>query len=89
LINRADGALLVVRSGKTRYAVVDRLLEQLPRERMLGVVLNRAETAADETAYYYSQRRYQAMTEADDEAEAVSENETDLDMIYIDESVVS
>ena len=57
LINRADGALLVVRAGKTRYAAVDRLLEQLPRERMLGVVLNRAEEQLDESSYYY-QRRY-------------------------------
>ncbi len=32
LINRADAALLVVRASKTRYAIVDRLLEQLPRE---------------------------------------------------------
>ena len=89
LINRADGALLVVRSGKTRYAVVDRLLEQLPRERMLGVVLNRAETSADETAYYYSQRRYQAMAETDEEVDAAAADENELDMIYIDESVVS
>ena len=57
LINRADGALLVVRAGKTRYAVIDRLLEQLPRERMLGVVLNRAGEQLDESSYYY-QRRY-------------------------------
>lgn len=57
LINRADGALLVVRAGATRYAAVDRLLEQLPRERMLGVVLNRAEEQLDESSYYY-QRRY-------------------------------
>ena len=88
LINRADGALLVVRSGKTRYAVVDRLLDQLPRERMLGVVLNRAETGADETAYYYSQKRYQALSGTDETAEA-DENEQDLEMIYIDEDVVS
>jgi hypothetical protein len=68
--------------------VVERLLEQLPRERMLGVVLNRAESQADETAYYYSQKRYQAMAETSEEAE-VDENGSDLDMIYIDESVVS
>src|SRR5262249_27477694 len=36
LINRADAALLVVRAAVTRYSVVDRLLEQLPRERMLA-----------------------------------------------------
>lgn len=57
LINRADGALLVVRSGKTRYAALDRLLEQLPRERILGVVLNRSDDQLDESSYYY-QRRY-------------------------------
>jgi capsular exopolysaccharide synthesis family protein len=58
LINRADGALLVVRAGKTRYASVDRLLEQLPKERMLGVVLNRAEERLDESSYYYQRRYY-------------------------------
>ena len=58
LINKTDGALLVVRSGRTRYAAVDRLLEQLPRERMLGVILNRADEQANETHYYYKQRYY-------------------------------
>src|SRR6266566_8999355 len=62
LINRADSAILVVRAGVTRYAVVDRLLEQLPRERMLGVVLNRAAGKADETAYYYQPRHRVAST---------------------------
>jgi capsular exopolysaccharide synthesis family protein len=56
LISRADGALLVVRAGKTRYAIVDKLLEQLPRERVLGVVLNRAEEETE--ADYYYQRNY-------------------------------
>jgi capsular exopolysaccharide synthesis family protein len=58
LINRADGALLVVRSGKTRYGVIHGLLEQLPRERMLGVVLNRATGELDDSSSYYYQRRY-------------------------------
>jgi capsular exopolysaccharide synthesis family protein len=58
LIDKADGALLVVRSGKTRYAIVDRLLEQLPRDRMLGVVLNRADASLDSNAYYYQHRYY-------------------------------
>ncbi|HEV8138260.1 MAG TPA: hypothetical protein VGP81_00685, partial [Pyrinomonadaceae bacterium] len=88
LINRADGALLIVRSGKTRYAVVDRLLEQVPRARMLGVVLNRAETQVDETAYYYAQRHYHPMTDAD-EAALPAEDDHDLEMIYIEEDVVS
>jgi capsular exopolysaccharide synthesis family protein len=58
LINRADGALMVVRAGKTRYAMVDRLLQTLPRERMLGVVLNRADEDLEPNTYYYQQRNY-------------------------------
>ena len=56
LMNRADGALLVVRAGKTRYAAVDKLLEQIPRERLLGVVLNRTDEQIDSTNYYYQYR---------------------------------
>ena len=56
LISRADAALLVVRAGKTRYALVDKLLEQLPKERLLGVILNRVDETLDSTAYYYQQR---------------------------------
>jgi len=58
LIGRADGALLVVRAGKTRYSIVDRLLEQLPRDRMVGVVLNRTEQEVDSSSYYYQRRYY-------------------------------
>ena len=58
LMNRADGALLVVRSGKTRYSMVDKLLEQIPREKLLGVVLNRVEEGIDESAYYYQRGYY-------------------------------
>ncbi len=64
LINRADGAMLVVRSGKTRYGVVDRLLDMLPRDRMLGVVLNRSEEELDESTYYYQRRSYARTGEA-------------------------
>jgi capsular exopolysaccharide synthesis family protein len=58
LMSRADGGLLVVRAGKTRYATVDKLLEQMPRERLLGVVLNRTEEQPEEASYYYSHRYY-------------------------------
>jgi len=58
LMNRADGALLVVRAGKTRYTVIDKLLEQIPKDRMMGVVLNRAEEQPDSTSYYYQHRYY-------------------------------
>jgi len=58
LMNRADGALLVVRAGKTRYSVIDKLLEDVPKDRMMGVVLNRAEEQPDSSSYYYQHRYY-------------------------------
>jgi capsular exopolysaccharide synthesis family protein len=83
LINRADSAILVVRASKTRYAVVDRLLEQLPRERLLGVVLNRSDTKLDSNAYYYQSRKLHLAPEA------APETEEEPEMIYIEEDVVS
>jgi capsular exopolysaccharide synthesis family protein len=58
LMNSADGALIVVRSGKTRYSLIDRLLEQIPREKLLGVILNRVDEQLDDSAYYYQRRYY-------------------------------
>ncbi|MGH9875209.1 MAG: CpsD/CapB family tyrosine-protein kinase [Pyrinomonadaceae bacterium] len=58
LMNRADAALLVVRSGKTRYALIDKLLEQIPREKLLGVVLNRVDDRFDESTHYYQRHYY-------------------------------
>jgi capsular exopolysaccharide synthesis family protein len=91
LINRADSAILVVRAAKTRYAAVDRLLEQLPRERMLGVVLNRADTKLDENAYYYQPRQLRLAPEAVEENESIAEDETadEPGLIYIEEDVLS
>ena len=59
LMNRADGALIVVRSRKTRYALLEKLLEQLPTEKILGVVLNRVDEEFNEAAYYYQRGYYQ------------------------------
>lgn len=53
LINQADGAMLVVRANRTKYAALDRVLEKLPRERMLGVVLNQSEDVLAESHYNY------------------------------------
>jgi capsular exopolysaccharide synthesis family protein len=58
LMSRADGGLLVVRAGKTRYSSVEKLLDQMPRERLLGVVLNRTEEQPDSNSYYYQHRYY-------------------------------
>jgi Mrp family chromosome partitioning ATPase len=57
-MSRADGGLLVVRAGKTRYSTVDKLLDQMPKERLLGIVLNRTEEQPDSTSYYYQHRYY-------------------------------
>src|SRR2546425_1997650 len=90
LINRADSAILVVRASKTRYAVVDRLLEQLPRERMLGVVLNRADTKLDANAYYYQPRHLRLAPQAEAETEVIDQEAAeDPDLICIEEDVVS
>jgi capsular exopolysaccharide synthesis family protein len=53
LINHADGAMLVVRANHTRYGALDRIMETLPRERMLGVVLNQSEDVLEESHYNY------------------------------------
>lgn len=89
LINRADAALLVVRASVTRYSVVDRLLEQLPRERMLGVVLNRAETKPEDTSYYYQQRHQRVASEPVEEIGHANEPDDEPEMIYIEEEGVS
>jgi capsular exopolysaccharide synthesis family protein len=58
LISRADGALLVVRAGKTRYSTVDKLLDHLPRESVLGVVLNSTDEEMESNLYYYRRNYY-------------------------------
>lgn len=58
LINHADGAMLVVRANKTRYSLVDRALENVPRDRMLGVVLNQSEDVLNESPYNYGFYNY-------------------------------
>ena len=82
LMNRADGALLVVRAGKTKYGVLDKLLEQLPKDRLMGVVLNRSEDQIDSSSYYYQHRYYSkdrrlsepkpVMTEKEEEVAVIS-----------------
>jgi capsular exopolysaccharide synthesis family protein len=77
LINRADGALIVVRANRTRFSTLDRVLEPLPRERLLGVVLNGAAEAPGAQSYYY-QRRYYRREEADTAATPTGVSEEDV-----------
>ena len=53
LINHADGAMIVIRAGKTKYANVDRIMDSLPRDRMMGVVLNQSDEVLTESQYGY------------------------------------
>jgi capsular exopolysaccharide synthesis family protein len=64
LINQADAALVVVRANKTRYSAMERLLEPLPKDRLLGVVVNQSEEVFAETNYPYEQYNYQRLQEA-------------------------
>ena len=69
LINHADGALLVVRADRTRYSVLDRILEPLPKERFLGVVLNQSEQQMEESHYHYGYYNYRRLNETQNPAE--------------------
>jgi capsular exopolysaccharide synthesis family protein len=46
-----DGAVIVVKAGSTPYGLVQRAVEAIGRDRILGVVLNRAETIAHGYGY--------------------------------------
>ena len=63
LINQADGALLVVRANRTRYGTLDRILDPLPKDRLLGVVLNQSEDVMEETHYNYGYYNYKRLNE--------------------------
>jgi capsular exopolysaccharide synthesis family protein len=66
LISRADAALIVARANRTRYAALEKLLEPLPRERLLGVILNGSDEQLSEQNYYY--RRYSSRRVVGDSA---------------------
>ncbi len=64
LINQADSAIIVVRANRTRYSVVDRILEPLPKDRILGVVLNQSDDVMPETHYNYGYYNYKRLGES-------------------------
>ena len=49
----ADAALFVVRAGKSPYRLIQRALDNVGRDRILGVVLNGVEERVDAAGYYY------------------------------------
>jgi len=52
LADMSDGVLFVVRAGKTDFEVAQKAASEFDKERLLGVVLNRAEKS-DGYPYYY------------------------------------
>jgi len=63
LIEQADAAILVVRANRTRYSTLDRILDPLPKERILGVVLNQSEDVMQESHYNYGYYNYKRLNE--------------------------
>ena len=63
LINQADGAMLVVRANRTSYSTIDRIIEPLPKDRLLGVVLNQSEDVMEESHYNYGYYNYKRLNE--------------------------
>jgi Mrp family chromosome partitioning ATPase len=54
LVARAtDGVLFVVGAGRTHYQIVQRSLAEIGPDRVVGIVLNRAETSAMKVHQYY------------------------------------
>ena len=53
LASMADGVLLVVKAESTPYDLVNRAVAALGRERMMGVLLNRAREQAHSSTYDY------------------------------------
>jgi len=53
LASMADGVVLVVKAESTPFDLVNRAVEALGRERMMGVVLNRAREQAHRSSYDY------------------------------------
>ena len=62
LSHLADGVLVVIGAGRTPYTMVERVINELGTDRMIGVVLNRVENDLMPATGYYE--HYYAGTEA-------------------------
>lgn len=59
-MNNCDGALLVIRANHVRYSDIDRVLDSVPREKLLGAIVNQSDEALANRGYYeYSYYRSQ------------------------------
>ena len=55
-----DAAFVVVHAGRTPYPLVKKAVDAIGLERVLGIVLNRAERSAAASAYTYGYYDYYA-----------------------------
>jgi len=62
LSSMADGVVLVIKAGSTQYDMVNRAVDLIGRDRLLGVVLNRATEMPNRSTYDYSKYYYSANT---------------------------
>jgi len=53
LVAMVDVAIFVVRAGKSPYRLIQRALDAVGRNRILGVVLNAVDENVDQAGYYY------------------------------------
>ena len=60
LSSMADGVVLVVKAESTSYDMVNRAVELIGRDRVIGVVLNRAQEMPHQSTYDYSKYYYGA-----------------------------
>jgi Mrp family chromosome partitioning ATPase len=51
-MSHSDGALLVIRSNQVGYSDMERVLDTVPREKIIGAVLNESEEALTGKGYY-------------------------------------
>ena len=64
LSSMADGVVLVVKAGSTPYDLVNRAVDAIGRERLMGVVLNRATELPHRSNYDYYNYYYSGSTNA-------------------------
>jgi Mrp family chromosome partitioning ATPase len=59
-----DAAVLVINAGSSQCSVVQRAIESIGREKILGVVLNRVGTDALKVTHYYDYYSRNGVTDA-------------------------
>lgn len=52
MANQADAALLVIRSNSVGYSDIERVLDSVPKDKLLGAVLNASDEALASRSYY-------------------------------------